>query len=186
MCPWLLLHMCKDIHKSRASRLISLRLEPHAHQDTRNSHNSALEWDPNLHACSLTASPCITLKDTDNWDLSSSALSLESSRCEIAWELMPSFAHNSDSVLARGIGRRSMRRRGGGRKRMIVVHGELRIKKNLRTGAEIRKVGGTLISTQMKVEETFVAFFLFFLPCLLYKCSVSSHKNVWKGLEIDS
>lgn len=53
----------------------------------------------------------------------------------------------------------------------IVVNGELRrIEKNLRTGIEIRKVGGTLIATQMKVEETFVALFLFFLPCLPQKC----------------
>lgn len=54
---------------------------------------------------------------------------------------------------------------------MIVISGELRRKeKNLRTGVEIRKVGGTLISTQMKVEETFVALFVFFLLCLPHKC----------------
>lgn len=33
-----------------------------------------------------------------HWDVSSPDLSFESSHCETAWELMPSFAHNSDSA----------------------------------------------------------------------------------------
>lgn len=69
---------------------------------------------------------------------------------------------------------------------MIVVSGELRrIEKNLRTGIEIRKVGGTLISTQIKVEKTFVALFFVCFPFYASQISAKSqvirvYERVWR------
>lgn len=64
---------------------------------------------------------------------------------------------------------------------MIVVSGELRrIEKNLRTGIEIRKVGGTLISTQIKVPLFFVCFPFYASQVSAKSQVIRVYERVWR------
>lgn len=98
--PWHLLHQIKEVHKRKASRPTSLRPAPYTHEVIQNGHNCILQWGPNLHYMLPTHTSLHPLQRHSqlDWDPSSIDHFLESSHCEIAWDLLPSSAHNSGAA----------------------------------------------------------------------------------------